>query len=78
MTADKIFPVPDNYKNSAHVTKEIYDDLCHQASTDSENFWKNIGYKIKRKFIALSNSYHGETIGSLSVSNIDLYKKIRK
>ena len=41
MTADKIFPVPDNYKNSAHVTKEIYDDLCHQASTDSKNFWKN-------------------------------------
>ena len=46
MTADKIFPVPDNYKNSAHVTKEIYDDLCHQASTDSENFWKNIGKRI--------------------------------
>ena len=46
MTADKIFPVPDNYKNSAHVTKEIYDDLCHQASTDSEKFWKNIGKRI--------------------------------
>ena len=46
MTADKIFPVPDNYKNSAHVTKETYDDLCHQASTDSENFWKNIGKRI--------------------------------
>ncbi len=46
MTAHKIFPVPDNYKNSAHVTKEIYDDLCHQASTDSENFWKNIGKRI--------------------------------
>ena len=46
MTADKIFPVPDNYKNSAHVTKEIYDDLCHQASTDSKNFWKNIGKRI--------------------------------
>ncbi|GIS06313.1 MAG: hypothetical protein CM15mP109_10690 [Candidatus Dadabacteria bacterium] len=27
MTADKIFPVPDNYKNSAHVTKETYDDF---------------------------------------------------
>ena len=40
----------------------------------SFQFWKNIGYKKKRKFIALSNSYHGETIGSLSVSNIDLYK----
>ena len=44
----------------------------------SFHFWKNIGYKKKRKFIALSNSYHGETIGSLSVSNIDLYKKTYK
>ena len=41
----------------------------------SFHFWKNVGYKKKRKFIALSNSYHGETLGSLSVSNIDLYKK---
>ena len=32
----------------------------------------------KKKFIALSNSYHGETLGSLSVSNIDLYKKTYK
>ena len=63
MTADKIFPVPDNYKNSAHVTKEIYDNLCHQASTDSENFWKNIGKRIdwikpysKIKDVKYSNS----------------------
>ena len=34
--------------------------------------------KSKVKFIALSNSYHGETLGSLSVSNIDLYKKTYK
>ncbi|MEC8019583.1 MAG: acetate--CoA ligase [Pseudomonadota bacterium] len=46
MTADKIFPVPDNYKNSAHVTKETYDDLCHQASINSEKFWNNIGKRI--------------------------------
>ena len=44
----------------------------------SFHYWKNLGFKKKRKFIALSNSYHGETIGSLSVSNIDLYKKTYK
>lgn len=33
MTADKIFPVPENYKNSAYVTKEVYEDLCQQAET---------------------------------------------
>lgn len=41
----------------------------------SYHFWQNKGKKSKKKFIALSNSYHGETLGSLSVSNIDLYKK---
>ena len=46
MTADKIFPVPENYKNSAHVTKEIYEDLCQQAETDSEKFWDKIGKRV--------------------------------
>ena len=46
MTADKIFPVPENYKNSAHVTKEIYQDLCQQAETDSEKFWDKIGKRV--------------------------------
>ena len=46
MTADKIFPVPKNYKNSAHVTKEIYEDLCQQAETDSEKFWDKIGKRV--------------------------------
>jgi acetyl-CoA synthetase len=37
MTADKIFPVPENYKNSAYVTKEVY---------DSEKFWDKIGKRV--------------------------------
>ena len=41
----------------------------------SYHYWQNKGKKSKKGFIALSNSYHGETLGSLSVSNIDLYKK---
>ena len=41
----------------------------------SYHYWKNVGFKGKNNFIALSNSYHGETLGSLSISNIDLYKK---
>jgi len=44
----------------------------------SFHYWKNKGYTKKRKFIALTNSYHGETLGSLSISNIDLYKKTYK
>ena len=44
----------------------------------SFHYWKNKGYAKKKKFIALTNSYHGETLGSLSISNIDLYKKTYK
>jgi adenosylmethionine-8-amino-7-oxononanoate aminotransferase len=44
----------------------------------SFHYWKNKGFSKKNKFIALSNSYHGETLGSLSISNIDLYKKTYK
>ncbi len=44
----------------------------------SFHYWKNKGYLKKNKFIALSNSYHGETLGALSISNIDLYKKTYK
>ena len=29
----------------------------------------------KTKFLSLKNSYHGETLGALSVGNVDLYKK---
>ena len=46
MTTNKIFTVPENYKNSAHVTKEIYEDLCQQAETDSEKFWDKIGKRV--------------------------------
>ena len=46
MTSDKIFPVPDIYKNTAHVTKEIYEDLCQKASNENEKFWDNIGKRI--------------------------------
>lgn len=35
-----------------------------------------IGNKNKKLFMCFTNSYHGETLGALSVSNIDLYKKI--
>ena len=30
----------------------------------------------KKKFMALSNAYHGETLGALSVSGVDLYAKV--
>lgn len=41
----------------------------------SFHYWRNLGKPGKTKFIALQNSYHGETLGALAVSGVDLYKK---
>src|ERR1700738_939866 len=42
----------------------------------SFHYWRNVGRPGKRRFITLSNSYHGETLGALAVGNVDLYKEI--
>jgi adenosylmethionine-8-amino-7-oxononanoate aminotransferase len=42
----------------------------------SFHYWRNTGHPAKRRFITLSNSYHGETLGALAVGNVELYKEI--
>src|SRR5579872_15129 len=44
----------------------------------SFHYWRNSGRPAKRRFITLSNSYHGETLGALAVGNVELYKEIYK
>jgi adenosylmethionine---8-amino-7-oxononanoate aminotransferase len=41
----------------------------------SFHYWLNRGHGEKTRFIALSGSYHGETLGALSVSDVALYRK---
>jgi adenosylmethionine---8-amino-7-oxononanoate aminotransferase len=41
----------------------------------SFHYWRNVGRTEKRRFITLSNSYHGETLGALAVGNVPLYKE---
>ena len=40
----------------------------------SFHYWLNHGKTSKKKFVTLSNSYHGETLGALSVGDVSLYK----
>ena len=40
----------------------------------SFHYWRNVGCPAKKRFITLSNSYHGETLGALAVGNVQLYK----
>lgn len=41
----------------------------------SFHYWYNLEKKTKTKFVSLSNSYHGETLGALSVGDVALYKQ---
>lgn len=40
----------------------------------SFHFWRNTGKPNKTKFISLQNSYHGETLGALGVTDVAIFK----
>jgi adenosylmethionine-8-amino-7-oxononanoate aminotransferase len=40
----------------------------------SFHYWRNSGVPDKTRFISLQDSYHGETIGALSVTDVALFK----
>jgi adenosylmethionine-8-amino-7-oxononanoate aminotransferase len=42
----------------------------------SFHFWRNCGQSNKTKFISLQNSYHGETLGALGVTDVAIFKDI--
>ena len=39
-------------------------------------FWYQSGKPEKKYFVSMTDSYHGDTLGSVSVGGIDIYKKI--
>ena len=41
----------------------------------SFHYWRNEGQDERTRFVALTGSYHGETLGALSVTDIALYRK---
>jgi adenosylmethionine-8-amino-7-oxononanoate aminotransferase len=41
----------------------------------SFHHWQNLGRTRKRRFVALDNGYHGETLGALAVGGLPLYRK---
>jgi adenosylmethionine-8-amino-7-oxononanoate aminotransferase len=66
----------------AGLTRCFYSDngssAVEVAVKMSFHYWRNVGQSAKRRFITLSNSYHGETLGALAVGNVELYKEIYK
>ncbi|MEB3102272.1 adenosylmethionine--8-amino-7-oxononanoate transaminase [Ferviditalea candida] len=44
----------------------------------SFQYWQQIGEKQKTKFVFLENSYHGDTIGAVSVGGVEMYHSLFK
>jgi adenosylmethionine---8-amino-7-oxononanoate aminotransferase len=64
----------------AGLTRCFYADngssAVEVAAKMSFHYWRNQGREQKRRFVTLSNSYHGETLGALALGNVELYKEI--
>ncbi len=61
---DRIF-----YSDSGATAVEIAVKIAFQ-------YWRNCGIKNRQTFISLKQSYHGDTMGSVSVGGIDLFHRI--
>ncbi len=64
----------------ADLTKVFYSDsgatAVEIALKIAFQYWRNKGQTQKSKFIALKQSYHGDTMGSVSVGGISIFHEI--
>jgi len=59
------------YSDSGSESMEIAVKIAYQ-------YWQQKGQPRKKKFARLTNAYHGDTIGSVSMGGIDLFHQIYK
>ncbi len=57
------------YSDNGSTAVEIAIKMAYQ-------YWQNTANKKKTKLVHLSRSYHGDTLGSVSVGGIDLFHKV--
>jgi adenosylmethionine-8-amino-7-oxononanoate aminotransferase len=57
------------YSDNGSTAVEVAIKMCYQ-------YWQNTGEKKKTGIVHLANSYHGDTLGSVSVGGIDLFHKV--
>lgn len=41
----------------------------------SAHYWRNMGLPDKHRFVGLAGGYHGETVGALSVTDVDIFRR---
>ncbi|MCK5014059.1 MAG: adenosylmethionine--8-amino-7-oxononanoate transaminase [Candidatus Omnitrophica bacterium] len=57
------------YSDNGSTSVEIAIKMAYQ-------YWQNTGRKQKKDIVHLANSYHGDTLGSVSIGGIDLFHKV--
>ncbi|MFH2007289.1 MAG: adenosylmethionine--8-amino-7-oxononanoate transaminase [bacterium] len=57
------------YSDNGSTAVEVALKMAYQ-------YWQIVGRTEKRRFLALSDAYHGDTLGSVSVGGIDLFHRI--
>ncbi|MDD5043954.1 MAG: adenosylmethionine--8-amino-7-oxononanoate transaminase [Candidatus Omnitrophica bacterium] len=57
------------YSDNGSTSVEVALKMAYQ-------YWQHKGRKQKQKFVYLENSYHGDTLGSVSVGGVDLFHSI--
>lgn len=59
------------YSDNGSTAVEVAIKMAYQ-------YWQNIGHPQKKDLVHLENSYHGDTLGSVSVGGIDLFHQVYK
>ncbi len=77
----RIAPPPRSAQRDAHERRLVRVFFADNGSSAVEvalkmsfHYWRNVGKTGKTRFVALTGSYHGETLGALSVTDVPLYR----
>lgn len=69
-----------NIVNNKNISKVFFSDngstSVEVALKMSLQYWANIGNKNKKEFLCLDHGYHGDTIGTMSVSGLGIFNEI--
>ncbi|GGZ51901.1 adenosylmethionine--8-amino-7-oxononanoate aminotransferase BioA [Lysobacter xinjiangensis] len=78
--AEKLLAIAPRQAGRAPLSKVFYADNgsagVEVALKMAFHWFRNAGEAQRTKFVALENSYHGETLGALAVGDIPLYRRV--